>query len=678
MPGISSSTDSNYNYYRQRVTDLEDQLGEDRKNAEEARKRELASLQERQKAELERKDRQTEETIRNVRENASTSLERERENAKRDRDEILKTTYNKVGRYGGLDPFALKEQVKNLKEENDIRDVEHERSVKLTEEDYHKKLEESERRYNERLERTSDEAKSAAARSYSKTHREQEKDYAQLRDESQEKYDELVRQMNTERVENAKRLNSIVEEYERKEKKTDDQKSNSSEKLEASYQKKLEDTVLIANRTAAEANQRSQESVRKMQDHLALYGKEAGKGTAEALDRFEHENKVRLEKMQDIHEKELDKIRSANEAALRRNETTHAETMADKDLYMTNVTRRMADDAHRDRKELSDTHERATNTIQRQHDHDKEVAQRSHDNQLRIQNEQHASALEEQGRAFQRTLSHNQEFHDAEVSRLQERLTLQQTTSDPNQVPIGAYEKIRKSVGKEFTKQLDAEQERNKRSVETLQEGNLQKYSDLRREKEQNETGIRMEAALERHLDRKSMLAHIEDTEFQKQEALRKKEYDTYRETQNLNRSYATSLEKQRASLDEVINLQRNDAAFKLQSQRQDAEFEQRRAHREFAARESELIRNHEDKLQTAKNELTARMEETKLQGQVAVRDAEQRGKQLLEEQARSYEQKIARMEEQHKEHERYLKDNFNEQLEKLKRSYDLNNKKKS
>ena len=50
----------------------------------------------------------------------------------------------------------------------------------------------------------------------------------------------------------------------------------------------------------------------------------------------------------------------------------------------------------------------------------------------------------------------------------------------------------------------------------------------------------------------------------------------------------------------------------------------------------------------------------------------------MLDEQARSYEQRIAQLEFQHKERERYISQNYQDEMEKLKRSNAILVQKKS
>jgi hypothetical protein len=66
-----------------------------------------------------------------------------------------------------------------------------------------------------------------------------------------------------------------------------------------------------------------------------------------------------------------------------------------------------------------------------------------------------------------------------------------------------------------------------------------------------------------------------------------------------------------------------------------------------------------------------------KTEAQHRLRDTERREKQNYDDLARNYEQRIAQMEEQQKERERIITQNFEDQLDKVKRSNALLQQKK-
>jgi hypothetical protein len=101
-------------------------------------------------------------------------------------------------------------------------------------------------------------------------------------------------------------------------------------------------------------------------------------------------------------------------------------------------------------------------------------------------------------------------------------------------------------------------------------------------------------------------------------------------------------------------------------------------AHRTFVQQQNEIIRQYDRKLTDQKLQYEAQLEQIKSETAKTTRDAERQTKQALEEQARSYVQRIAQLEMTHKEREKRVSENYEDSLEKMKRSNALLIQKKS
>jgi hypothetical protein len=171
---------------------------------------------------------------------------------------------------------------------------------------------------------------------------------------------------------------------------------------------------------------------------------------------------------------------------------------------------------------------------------------------------------------------------------------------------------------------------------------------------------------------------HVNNVEETKQQALRNKDLDNDRMTQNLTRNYANMLNKQKAEHDDALQIQQNEAATRLNASRQENTFSQRMAQRAFANQQNELIRDYDRKLAAQKTDYEAKIDEMKTTQQKTLRDQDRLNKQQLTEMQRSYDQRIAQTEAQHAERERYLTQNYQDELEKVRRANALLIQKKS
>jgi DNA-binding ferritin-like protein len=126
-------------------------------------------------------------------------------------------------------------------------------------------------------------------------------------------------------------------------------------------------------------------------------------------------------------------------------------------------------------------------------------------------------------------------------------------------------------------------------------------------------------------------------------------------------------LERQRRQYEEILQTMKNDATTKQQALRQDLEFASKMQQREFATNQNQLIRDYEKRIGEQKTEYDQIISDLKNQTEQLTRENDKKNRQLLEEQARGYEQRLSQLEFQHKERERYVSQGFEDQMDKLK-----------
>jgi len=174
---------------------------------------------------------------------------------------------------------------------------------------------------------------------------------------------------------------------------------------------------------------------------------------------------------------------------------------------------------------------------------------------------------------------------------------------------------------------------------------------------------------VEEHQQRQTLMNHIDDVQQTQERLLRDKDYQATRQTDALNHNYSNSLERQRREYEQVINQLKSDDSEKINQVRQQADFDAKMAQRNLATKQYEMAKSYERKLEEQKTQYEDVVANLKEQLATHHQEAERRTRQLLDEQGKGYEQKIAQMEYQTKERERTISDNYQDQIEKLKRS---------
>ncbi|MGZ3688250.1 MAG: hypothetical protein ACXVBW_08110, partial [Bdellovibrionota bacterium] len=158
---------------------------------------------------------------------------------------------------------------------------------------------------------------------------------------------------------------------------------------------------------------------------------------------------------------------------------------------------------------------------------------------------------------------------------------------------------------------------------------------------------------------------------------LRGQEQQHGREDDALTRNFGVMMERQKREYEAMLEQQRAAFSDKIAGNRQDADFNYKMAMRQSSLRMSDMAQSYERKMADAKVQADIRYDDLKTQAQQDLREEQRRGKLELEGQAKGYEQRIAQLQAQQEEHERYISQNFNDEIERQKRANALLAKKK-
>jgi hypothetical protein len=203
-------------------------------------------------------------------------------------------------------------------------------------------------------------------------------------------------------------------------------------------------------------------------------------------------------------------------------------------------------------------------------------------------------------------------------------------------------------------------------------------YRALAAESERGKLKTSQEMARLETEGRTALTQQVLDSDFQREQLVRTKDNQLENSMQKVHKGYASQLEDQRRQYEDILDAFKNDAAAKATAIRQDAEFNLRMERRTSAARQNELIREYEKRLSDQKNEFVEELKSQKLASEKALMELDRKAHQEQEEQARLGNQQIAQLEQQYQERERVSARNYQDQIEKLKRSNALLQSKKS
>jgi hypothetical protein len=354
------------------------------------------------------------------------------------------------------------------------------------------------------------------------------------------------------------------------------------------------------------------------------------------------------------------------------------EVLKEKETQAADVIRRQTEENYKTTKGIENTYKTQINQLEKQRNVDEKKSMERLESAMHQANLTRQNALEKQAENYQETLSTERKSAQGEVEILQKALKRRDSSSDTSLVSPAAEAQIRNSVINEYHKALDLESEKNKQASDQAHLRHNDQLKRILEDKETKETRLNQTNAQQQVLDRSQYLDSVTEVEAQANEKIRVSETAHEREKERLYRQFANLMERQRRDYENILETTRLDAQGKLSTVRQESANQSKSVQRTLTARQNEIIREYDKKLADQKTEYEFLIEDTKVQARLEVQNAERRARQELELQAKGYEQRLAQLEAQNKERERYIMQNYQDELDRTRRSYELINKKKS
>jgi hypothetical protein len=438
----------------------------------------------------------------------------------------------------------------------------------------------------------------------------------------------------------------------------------------------IEVAVNRQNRSHEDESRELRTQVKNLLQAEKEYGKEQGQGRTDARREIENDAKLRDTLIQNANSDRVEKLKRDNELIERVGNEKLTDALHERDLETVNLLRQ----ANNERHGSDQMHEKNFSQFVQQRKILEDNEAKNHERQINTVvenlNEESARSLGHQASAYKSQLSDKEAQSAATIARLQKAIDTQRTSTDGSQVSPAYAEALRQSLTQEYEKLHQANVERMQEKNNELLQNYGKKLADVTQDKEQTVTRLNTQHQLENHQEQAMFTDHV--TELEQNQLLSKRQFDAQsdRTLTNLNRNHSQVLDKQRQSYEQTLFETRNEAQQRIMDTNQKAGFDSKMAQRNFAQRENELIHTYEKKLADQKNLSEDQIGELKAQFTQTTHEAERRSKQMLDEQARGYEQRIQALEFQSKERERIVSENYQDQIEKMKRANALQQKK--
>ena len=674
MPTISSGPSSeDLDYYRRIIEEAQENARKEVKRTKEKEEERVNNLEEKHKANLAQKEKQMNRAIQKARDVASDNVATVRQTADAEIERYKKHTYDRFGRYNGQEVEVLAEQLKSLKESSDTQHNNDQQKLSDQENQYRDKYHNLNREHIDDLEKQAATARKSASEAYEELKSNQNAVWKEDKKTSQDAYHRLIKnQIEDTKAEKLKADNAIYDSEYEKSRIIEKAKEANENRLVNQYKdiaNKSERQTKQLVRSHADETQMLRDQLRDLLAAESQYMKEKGQGTVDAVREHENEWRMKQQTANDAYKKDIDSLRDRSRESEKQFTHLHNQVLKDKDVQTARILHSQNSENHKTQKDIENSFDRERSQLQLRNKKELQKADQRLEQRMEDATEQKTRALEEQARAYQSTMGRNTATNKSIISDLEDELLYKSTSDDLSVVSPSAEAAIRSSMEKQFSKESTARDERSSARMDHLQKQYSQKLKDTVSENRWRESDLLHYATSGRHLERTELMHALDEAILSKEIALRNRDDDHNRITEKMFKEYAAILDRQKRQYEEMMQIQRDEVTDKMMSTRQELEFQLKTAQRNSAVRQNELIRDFEKKLSVQKSDYETLLGETKAQADQSVQDVNRRSNLLMEEQARNYEQKIAQMEMQHKEKERYISQNYEDQMEKLKNS---------
>jgi hypothetical protein len=676
------STTAAYQTYQKQFDDYTTETEAENKKSEKQDEERRTAMEKKNAENLRRQAQNYDKTVNDVKESSQEALTRARDNDRREIDQFKRESYDRFGRTSDAATRENKKQVEDLQKNLELREKQTNELLSGADKRHEQLSELMDRNSRSMTDRALNEQRTNLNESHEQAMRGAKDSYQDLKNLSDNKLSALDRdrqgQISEVKREADKALETTGADYNRRLEQARQAYERNTNRQENALNNAKTDGTMKLRESHAEESRQLRNQIRDLVDNERTYVKEKGQGTADATKEFDQKWRDRLNIANDAFTSEIADIKSNNKMQEHALDREMNQALREKDRFYANSMRAQNEDNHRALTDNQKMFEKNTQEIATLAKRDLANSQKSHEKQMNQFAEKSQETLVNQAKAYQETEREHSEASNMDINRLQKALQTKQTSANPADLSPAAEAALRKEINEEYGKVQAADHESNQRRTDNLQRNYQDKFYDSEDQRKAFEAKTQRAVASQNHQSQNEFLNHVTDIETAKETTLRNQQQQHDRETELLNHNYSRLLEHKGRETDEMLNVTRDDAANRINSIREEAEFNSKMAQRSFAIRQNELIRDYEKKLADQKIDSDSRLEDAKNQGQANVRDTERKLKAQLDEALKANEQRLAQQDAQFKERERYLSQNYEDQLEKVKRSNALLIQKKS
>jgi hypothetical protein len=430
------------------------------------------------------------------------------------------------------------------------------------------------------------------------------------------------------------------------------------------------DADTLAYRDSQAAQQAElRESVKKALDLQKYYQQEKADGRRQAYAEVEGEFRQDREILEKQFRSEIEGLREKSANKLDTDSLRQSSMAQEKDIEHADQIRRREAEHHSAQQDLSQRFDTYAEELDHRESGTVKVLERELESQRRELIAGFEKTHHEQARNYEDRLGTNRERSQDEIQELSDQLLEAKDMPDPRKISPAAYERIRESTIRQSEESIAQREARFKANLETTRTRAEENYSDQARDHAREVSRLNREKTTAELLAQSKVNLVTSESEERVASTRVDKERELARALTSNDKTRSRELEVLRRKYEEILDGVKNDAADKILLAREQADFENRMTRRAFSAQQNELIRDFEKRLDDTRAESEELVKKSQEEAQKSIRELEEKHRNELDRTTTISTRRLAQLEQQYQNRERTIARNYQEEIEKLKRS---------
>lgn len=659
--------------YSNRISEAEDYYRDELRRVRTDSEERLDEIEETYREDLVDREEEVEETADSYREQNQRLIARQKEIAQEEVKSLKRELYDRYGKVAASEAKIVKDQL-DVSEKERKSQLESSK-VQLNEaaQTYEDRLGEINREFDERMDKNARIARDSALTAYNELAEDEGEALMQARKEQQAEYQRTQREQalerNNLRREAQRMVDEVVSDYSNQMDGVRRAHDVRNTKAEKSLARRLENTIKTMNDAHSQEAAQLRTERDDVLERMALEGKGYADGMANAIRDYNEEHRQKIATIQELTDNKVAQLSEANKATERHLAGITDRAIRENEEKFTRIINQNNKSALFEKNNMATQFEYAMTNLQDQSEAEKEMMLTNFEERMSDAAIDRENALKNQARVAQDTLRVRSESLNDRIDQLEADIQLRTTSPDPNFVSPSAEENIRNGVIREYEKVFSQNQEQEQREFNAIQQSHYDDIQTIQNNHAQLISGREQQLAGESEQQKRELLQVIHELEMQNTEIQQKQAGVLQRQEDQLSRNYQQIIDRMERVNEENANAMRTQFAGRLRELREEADFSEKMAQRDFNLTQAETNARHQREVREMEDDYEALLDHMKAETSRQLRELDLTHKNDMSLQAQTYEHQIRQLEQQMEEKERNMVLAYEDQLEKVRRA---------